>query len=236
MPEKKLQVQVAPTRGYNPSDVVWSKSSTQPPNKAQVAPVQVKTSSPPMSIQPEGPPPPGVEVVHVPANGSSIGIFFLPLISINYQNRPDSTTRTEKLEEEYGRVPELGRFADTFRWGSRSLYDLNFKDDAIPHRWQGIYLVYKCNENVPGLDVNQHFVQIPNVRAYGDVFLFRLKKLGQEAEYGPMERGFLQSFYENGTAKVLLCTAADMYDYHEEKKKLQNKKKKDSGAGASKAS
>ena len=236
MPEKKLQV--ARTPAHDSSQVIFSKSYTQPPKKTQVAPVPVKDSSIPVGIQPKVPPPTGIEVVHIPAKRDlKIGIFYLPTMIIHHK---DHSTPTAESEERFTYVPDLRCYTDTFRWDSRSLFEMNITGDGVPDSWKGIYPVYKCEKKGQGLDKNQHFEHIPDVHAYGDVFVFRLKTPGHitsgKVEYGSMESGFLQSYYEHGLAKGILYSAAKIYDFKEAEKKTQSKKKKGSGANASEAS
>lgn len=239
MPEKKLQV--ARTPAYDSSQVVYSKSYTQPPKKAQVAPVPVKTSSVPVGIQSNVPPPTGIEVVHIPAKRDfKIGIFFLPTTLIKHNDHLALNTHTKNSEKRIKQVPDLRCYTDTFRWDSRSLFEMNISGDGVPDSCKGTYPVYKCEDESKGLPENEHFEHIPGVCAYGDVFVFRIKKLGHgtsgKIEYGSMESGFLQNYYEHGTAKALLYTAAKIYDFEEREEKLQVKKKKGSGADASEAS
>ena len=194
-----------------------------------------------MGIQPKVPPPTGVEVVHIPAGyDSKIGVFYLPTISIHHQDYPDPINHTKELENRFKHVPDLQCYTDTFRWDSRSLFDLSINGKGVPLSWQGIYLVYKCEKKSSGLPENDHFKHIPGSCAYGDLFVFRLKKPGNatsgKVEYGSMESGFLQSYFEHGLAKVILYSAAKIYDYKDMEKDSKAMKKKDSGADASEAS
>lgn len=149
-----------------------------------------------------------VEVVYIPAAcDSHIHIIEVPLIE-NPGNAPDPDAL--RKEQRLQRIPDLRTYKDTFYWDSRSLFDPAIRGNAIPKKWAGIYLVYKCVESGTGLPVNWNLEELPNVRAYGDFFVFRLKEPGYlksgRTKYGEMDEDFLLNYKheKNGVARNML--------------------------------
>ena len=164
------------------------------------------------------PPPTGIEVVHIPASiQSEIRIFYLPAIEVDGRDAPNIyTTETEQRLKQIPNVPE---YSKTFNWKSRSLYETFIQGNGFPEEYKGIYFVYKCIKEDAGLRINEHLKDIPLVRAYGDVFVFRLKSPGYsksgKAKFGTFGPDFVKDYYDHGVAKGILSSLAMIIDQKE---------------------
>ena len=89
-------------------------------------------------------------------------------------------TETASCEAWLKHVPDIRKFPAfvDFDWETRSLVAGNIDGSHITDSWKGWWCMYKCNKAWNGLagGKNAFFEKDEGARAFGDVFIFRLKK------------------------------------------------------------
>lgn len=105
-------------------------------------------------------------------------------LKISAEPRGDKKAAEETRREEQWvkHAPDIvGRQASVFDWDYRSLVIANIQCDTYPEEAKGLWCMYKCNKPRAGsalekLDKNPFFKKNETAIAFGDVYIFRLKK------------------------------------------------------------